>query len=102
MDNFLYWVEYAREIQVDTPWEIKSLDTNNNEVQTFREGISEDQILPSVLRVFGNQLTWIEYQIDKDVVTSAAMRYDPKSKEMMETGKVELDENDKKIEMVSS
>jgi len=93
--DYIFWVEYPRKSQRDTPWEIKTMKISDGSIQTFRKGVSEDEILPPVLRVSHDKLSWIEKKIENNVVLSTLAAYDSVSKKVTEVATIELDEKDK-------
>lgn len=93
--EYIFWTEYPRENQKDTPWEIKRMRISDRSVETFRSGISEDEILPPILRVSSDKLTWIEKKIENNIVISIPTYLDSSSGGVIEIATIELDESDK-------
>lgn len=67
-------MEYGRNQEKDTKWAIKSLDLKNNQEKILYSGISSDHIEPPVLRVFENQVSWIEKR-SKNILYIALRSY---------------------------
>ncbi|GGH72825.1 hypothetical protein GCM10008014_59540 [Paenibacillus silvae] len=93
VENKLYWVEYGRDSEKDTMWTIKSLDLQNNQKKVLYRGVSGDYTEPPVLRVFDNQISWIEKKIKNHIVYSTAIIYKPVSNELIRLATTELDES---------
>ncbi|WP_090675393.1 hypothetical protein [Paenibacillus tianmuensis] len=68
----LFWVEYERkrDEKGDLPWQLKCMDLRTQKITTVRKGVGQDQILPPILRIHKDKLTWIEKEIVKGVVLS--------------------------------
>lgn len=75
----LFWVEYSGIQEVDTEWEIKSLDLNTGNINVISSGIGEDYIDPPILRIFDNQVTWIEKSTRDHIVYNDLIVYEPNS-----------------------
>ncbi|MFD2670349.1 hypothetical protein [Marinicrinis sediminis] len=93
IDGTLYWVENDRDIHHDFNWYIKSIDLNTKEVKILRRGKLADQILPPVLRIYNNRITWIEKTLVNNKVYSTAILYDAIENSFSEIAKVRLDES---------
>ena len=91
----LFWVEYPRQMDVDTPWVMKTMDLNNKKIHPFQNGVAKDYTLPPVLRVFENQLTWIDKIMKGDIMISTAFVYDIETGLIEEVASEALDERDK-------
>ena len=91
----LFWVEYPRQMDVDTPWVMKTMDLNNKKIHPFQNGVAKDYTLPPVLRVFENQLTWIDKIMKGDIMISTALVYDIETGLIEEVASEALDERDK-------
>lgn len=91
----LFWVEYPRQMDVDTPWVMKTMDLNNKEIRRFQNGVAKDYTLPPVLRVFENQLTWIDKIMKGDIMIITALVYDIETGLIEEVASEALDERDK-------
>ncbi|CAJ1003818.1 MULTISPECIES: hypothetical protein [Bacillales] len=73
IDNVLYWVEYDRNPSLELKWRIMSMDLGNKKIEMIKQGISQDGTDPPILRVYGKKVTWIEYEVENQIVTSKAM-----------------------------
>jgi len=73
IDNILYWVEYDRHPSLELKWRIMSMDLGDKKMEMIKQGISQDGTDPPILRVYGKKVTWIEYEIENNIVTSKAM-----------------------------
>ncbi|PWW32619.1 MULTISPECIES: hypothetical protein [Paenibacillus] len=92
VEDKLFWVEYGRDQEKDTIWAIKSLDMKNNQEKILYSGISGDHIESPVLRVYDNQVSWIEKKIKDHIVYSTAILYKPITNELIRLVTTELDE----------
>ncbi|QCT02826.1 hypothetical protein E6C60_2111 [Paenibacillus algicola] len=95
VEDKLFWVEYSRDQEKDKSWEIKSLDLKTNQKKTLFSGASEDNIEPPILRVFDDQVTWIEKTIKDHIVYSSAMLYKPITNDFVKVATSELNEQGK-------
>lgn len=95
INNELFWVEHPSQLQMNTPWVIKSMNLENRNVRILQEGVAEDQILPPVLRTVDHRLTWMEKKIVDDIVISSAYLYTPETDQKTLVVAEELDEHDK-------
>jgi len=92
VEDKLFWVEYGRDQEKDKTWEIKSLDLKNNQSKTLFSGVGEDNIEPPILRVYDDQVTWIEKTIKDHIVYSSAILYKPITNDFVKVATSELDE----------
>ena len=60
VDGKFYWVEYPDETPKDLPWAIMVMNISTGEVETFRSGESKDEMLPPILRLDYDKITWVE------------------------------------------
>ncbi|MGU3470574.1 hypothetical protein ACLBWT_05350 [Paenibacillus sp. D51F] len=90
--NILYWVEYDRERVKELSWEIRSLDLSTNDLQTIRKGGGIPEIDAPVLRIYGDDLTWIEKKKEKEILTSYAILFKPSAMKAEIVAEAELDE----------
>jgi hypothetical protein len=78
----LIWVEYDLKQIVDMTWEMKKMGiTTGNEVVLMKKGESKDQLNPPLIRVLGEQASWIEKRLENKIVYSEAFLYDSLSGE---------------------
>lgn len=90
--NKIFWVENDRFFNNDLNWKIKSMNLTTKEISEVRSGITSDQILPPVLTIYNNKITWIEKIIENNIIYSTAILYNPENGALKEIFSVELDE----------
>lgn len=98
LEQKLFWVEYNVIQQVDDKWDIKSLDLDTGKVELISSGVREEYNHSPILKIYNDQVTWIEKFISDNVVYSNLIVYETNSDSNKNTiATITLDKENERI-----